>query len=226
MSESAIQTGPGHAWLCAAIPAGVALLSCGGLYWVGQAGWPGETGVSATVFCERLREGIVKQPANCWSNIGFVSVGIFIGFRAMRDHRARSEGAASASNRMQSGVFLPILYASLAVLLGPGSAAMHASTTEWGAKLDVISMFIWISFGLAYAISRLRDLSTPVFGLLYLALAVPLSLGVLADALPINVDLTFGLLIVGMVVLEVLLAGAAPGFRETACGWSRRLCCS
>lgn len=66
-------------WLCVAVPASVAVISCATLFWLGYRGWPGEMGVTALMFCERLRDGVVQQPSNSFSNIGFILVGLTIG---------------------------------------------------------------------------------------------------------------------------------------------------
>jgi hypothetical protein len=198
-------------WLCAALPVAVAIVSSAALYEVARGGWPGETGVSALMFCERLRDTIIKQPANSWSNISFVVGGIWIGFLAMRDRSAAIANRSVDGNRMVGTNFYAALYASLAVLLGPGSVAMHGSTTTWGSYLDVISMFIWISFGIAYGTVRLADLLLSRFVAIYFALASLLSVCVVFEALPFGgVDATFGILVATMIALEVAIAYRRP----------------
>jgi hypothetical protein len=196
---------PGRPWFCFAIPALVAATSCAALYWIGRSGWPGETGVSAIEFCERLRDAGLKQPANSWSNAGFVLVGLWTGWIAMRDREAQIAAGGPPLNRMRASNVSPTLYASLAVLLGPGSAAMHGSTTRWGATADVASMFIWASFIVAYALARLWDRSERTFLIGYTALACLLAAPLVAQRFPFDINVAFGALVASFVVLEFVL---------------------
>src|SRR4051812_16606050 len=86
--------------------------------------WMGPSGKVASEFCEASRPGLIKQPANTWSNISFIIAGILIGWQLMR-------GAYSQNNNsLTRKPFYAIFYASLVVLLGPGSMAMHATTSR------------------------------------------------------------------------------------------------
>ena len=210
MRDSPSYVGLEQPWLCAAAPTLVAAASIGALFGVGLAGWPGELGISGAGFCETFRAGIVKQPANSWSTAGFVAVGLWIGFRAMADREALRRRGGPAPSRMLATNGYPLLYASVAVLLGPGSAAMHASTTAWGGVLDRCSMFIWMAFVLAYGLTRLLDLSGPRFVAVYLAIAVPASVLIALDAMPVSGDFTFGTLVAALVVIETAIAWRRP----------------
>ena len=148
------------------VPAAAALAGCAALAVVVLAtgGWPGQAGQSAYMFCERFAPGLVAQPANTFSNAGFVLVGLAVGWRAMRD---LADGGVPR-NRMTTTVFYPAFYAGVGALLGPGSAAMHASTTRWGGRVDVFSMYLWILWVLAYQWVRLRGGSERDFLRIYL----------------------------------------------------------
>jgi len=114
--------------------------------WMGMA-----EGVGAG-FCEAGHPGLVKQPVNTWSNLGFIAAGLTIGW-------SQAHGRyAGFVNPMTSGKFFSTFYACLAVLLGPGSMAMHATTTRVGGFLDMLSMYMIASFIFAYALSRLLNL--------------------------------------------------------------------
>ena len=112
---------------------------------VGQ-GWLGPDVGRGDDFCEAARDGFVKQPANSFSNLGFVIAGLLVAWRAGRpdqlgDVLPRQHGLATA-------------YACVVVLLGPASAAMHATQAEWGGHLDLLSMYLVASFSAAYALMR------------------------------------------------------------------------
>lgn len=200
------------------VPATVAVAASGALWLLGRGGWPGETGASAWMFCEAFRPGLVQQPANTFSNAGFVLAALAVGWRARRD----LAGAGTAPrNRMTAGVFFPACYAGVAAFLGPGSAAMHASTTAWGGRVDVFSMYLWILWVLAYQWLRLRGGGRREFLGVWLPAVVGLGVPHLAGWIPFSSDLLFGALIAGAVVFECALArrrSAPPPGRAVAAG--------
>lgn len=110
-------------------------------------GWFGPNVGRGASFCEAAHDALVRQPANTFSNLGFVIAGLAIAWHVSR----RGSGAMGAS--------LGTAYAVLVVLLGPGSAAMHASQSALGGHLDVYSMYLLASFVAAYAAARLLALS-------------------------------------------------------------------
>ena len=109
-------------------------------------GWMGADVGRGDGFCEAARAGWIRQPANTWSNLGFVVAGLAV--------------AAYAGDRLRLGLTLgahpglATAYAVLVVLLGPGSMAMHATQTDLGGHLDLLSMFLVSGFALAYALMR------------------------------------------------------------------------
>ena len=147
--------------VCLTAPFGLAVASLLVLAVLAVRGWPGEPAVAGVEFCERLQSGPVKQPANTWSNVGFFVVGLAVGGQAWRDVAARK--ARGWDNRMVSSVAFPASYACLSVLIGVGSAALHASTTRWAAELDLLAMHLWGAWCIAFATTRLRRASDGLF---------------------------------------------------------------
>src|SRR5271168_1246445 len=95
--------------------------------WFGVAKW----GSGAGEFCEAFRPGLIKQPANTWSNLGFIMAGLTMAWQLSR-------GVFSANNnKLTAGNFYAVFYSCLAVLLGPGSMAMHASGGDLGGFFDM-----------------------------------------------------------------------------------------
>lgn len=176
MQEPGVEPSPRNAagrWradLVLWLPATVAVLGLGGVAAFTLLGWPGAHGATAWMYCEAFREGGVAQPANTLSNLGFVASGLAIGWRGRRD--LLHHEPVGRQNAMARTVFVPALLASVVVFLGPGSMAMHASTTAWGGDVDVLSMFLYVSFLPAYGVSRLLSLSLKGFAVLYGALAL------------------------------------------------------
>ncbi|HYD48972.1 MAG TPA: ceramidase domain-containing protein [Terriglobales bacterium] len=182
-------------WL---VPLVTVAVASAGLIVLGLRGWPGVIGSSGTEFCEALRPGIIKQPANTWSNIAFVAAGLAAGWLARRD---LAQPVASG-NRMRTRLLYPTLYATTAAIVGPLSGALHASATTWGGRIDVVSMFGWAVFTLMYALARLHQLSDRQFVLGYVFLTVSLSTLFLSRALPVSGSFLFGLVLLGFGVAE------------------------
>lgn len=112
--------------------------------------WLGPDVGRGAEFCEAFRPGWIKQPANSWSNLGFVVAGVVAG-----GHVA-SRGARSRLGLiMGAHPGLALTYAVLTVILGPASMAMHATGTAWGGRIDQVSMFLLAGFAGAYAVLRL-----------------------------------------------------------------------
>lgn len=109
-------------------------------------GWLGPDVGRGDGFCEAPRPGWIRQPANTWSNLAFVLAGLAV--------------AWYAADRLRLGLTmgahpgLATAYAVLVVLLGPGSMAMHATQSDLGGHLDLLSMFLVSGFALAYALMR------------------------------------------------------------------------
>lgn len=124
------------------LASGVALLSIGVLVVAIVGGWLGPDVGRGAGFCEAARRGLVKQPANTWSNVGFVVAGLLIGRYA-----GTRRGEIGGSRAMATA------FAVVVVLLGPGSAAMHATQTSLGGHLDLASMYLVSSFAAAHALT-------------------------------------------------------------------------
>ena len=129
-----------------AVAAVTAALSVALVLAAARWGWLGPDVGRGDGFCEAPRAGWIRQPANTWSNLGFVVAGLAV--------------AWYAGDRLRLGLTLgahpglATAYAVLVVLLGPGSMAMHATQTDLGGHLDLLSMFLVSGFALSYALMR------------------------------------------------------------------------
>lgn len=149
------------------------VVSIAALAAIGQRGWPGnpdECLVGDQCFCERDRGGLIRQPANTLSNLGFVFAGLAIAAHLGRARRRRTPPLRR--NPMTETRLYPGIYACLVALLGPGSMALHASLRDWGGVLDIVSMNIYVSFLFMYGLLRWRRISAAQFVAGYLALNV------------------------------------------------------
>ncbi|HWB62755.1 MAG TPA: ceramidase domain-containing protein [Chitinophagales bacterium] len=132
------------------ITVGVTLVSMALFFAALANGWFGVVDIhsGASVFCEAYRPGLIKQPANTWSNLGFVFAGLLMAWQLSNGRFDRNK------NNLTTGIFYGSFFSCLAVLLGPGSMAMHASGTNSGGFFDMLSMYLVASFTVSYSAQR------------------------------------------------------------------------
>ena len=150
-----------------------------------------------TCYCEKLNRSGIKQPANTWSNVGPILVGLTVliyvaGFSTLR-----------SDNPMTSDLMYQNLYGGLVVFLGPGSMYFHASMTRFGGWLDTLSMSLYIVFMVVYNVVRLFDASRSVFWLIYISLNVLFA--ILGWFLEGAGTVTFGIMLVCAIITEVIV---------------------
>lgn len=176
-----------------ACAAAVAVASTALLVIAVGAGWLGPDVERGANFCEAARDGWVKQPANSFSNLGFVVAGLVIAWHA---GRTTLHGLATP-------------YACLVVFLGPASAAMHATQSELGGQLDLLSMYLVAAFAAAYALLRWYRRDRTFFWQLFLLFVAGCELiGLLGDDVPAvqqSGNVAFAALLLTAVILEVRL---------------------
>jgi hypothetical protein len=166
-------------------------------------GWLGPDVGRGASFCERSHGGAIAQPANTMSNLGFVVAGLLVARHAQR-RRAPHPGTRDVMPTTVATVF-----ACVVVLLGPGSAAMHATQSEWGGHLDMLSMYLVAGFAAAWAWVRWARRGTAWFVAAYGACVAACELvGLWPAPVPVvhySGNLAFGVLLVAAVVLETAL---------------------
>lgn len=165
---------------------------------IGQ-GWLGPDVGRGANFCEAPHDGWIRQPANSLSNAGFVVAGLLVAIRVGR--------GTPADHTMSPSV--ATFYACVVVLLGPASAAMHATQSEWGGHLDMLSMYLIAGFAASWAWVRWARRGTPAFVGAYVACVAACELvGLWPDPVPVvnyAGNVAFGLLLLVAVVLETRL---------------------
>jgi hypothetical protein len=176
-------------------------------------GSPAQCFLENAYFCEELRPGLVKQPSNTFSNLAFVFIGLGCAWHAMRNHKADG-------GRMQSTVFYPALFATALALLGPGSMAMHASMTNWGGKVDVISMELFMGVAAAIGLSRRFKWSHGGF-LAGAALIVGAGVALKWFHHVIRTEVSFGV-VVALFVFNETIPGEDPATRLPDKTWLKR----
>lgn len=167
-----------------------------------RGGWFGEWNHTGSRFCEASQPGLIKQPVNTWSNLGFVAAGLFMSWRLWKGRYAQNANALTRSS------FYAIFYSSIVIVMGPCSMAMHATETTLGGWLDVLCMHFIAAFITSYALQRFFSLGVVSF----LAIFTLLIAGCLySQSVPVRVpvvggmgNLVFALLIVVTTVVEML----------------------
>jgi hypothetical protein len=144
-------------WLAGA----VAVVSVGLLSLAVARGWLGPDVGRGDRFCEEARDALVLQPANTFSNAGFVLAGLAVAWRA---------GAAGTT--IAANPRLAAAYGVVVVLLGPASAAMHATQSALGGHLDLLSMYLIAAFASSYAWTRVLRRGTGLFAVLFLGVVL------------------------------------------------------
>ena len=188
---------------------GLGVTLAGVALWIGFSfsGWPGDPHPCVQLgdcYCELPRPGAIAQPANTWSLLGYILIGLWIGY----DVGARKRAFPRADNPLLSGWIFGALYAVTTISLGFASIAFHASLTNWGGIADALSMFGWLGMLFCFnlrSLFRWSDREFLVsFGLVLAVLIIP-RLTVVND-----VDDYFGWFILIYLVSEVAIA--RPGW--------------
>lgn len=182
-----------------AVTGAVALTSIALLAVAVTQGWLGPDVGRGDNFCEHARDGLITQPANTLSNLGFVIAGLLIALHASRRDNARHVMSRQVATA----------YACVVVLLGPASAAMHATQSAWGGHLDLLSMYLIASFAAAWAWTRWTRRGPRAFATTYAGCVLACELvGLWPHQVPVVQyagNLAFAALLVTAVVLEVRL---------------------
>ena len=89
----------------------------------------------ASRWCERVSDGIFREPVNTLTNLGFMIAGLYILYKLTNE---------TSFNEFSGLNNITILYGVAVVYLGPGSMMMHATNTEWGGWADNLSMVMYI----------------------------------------------------------------------------------
>ena len=133
---------------------------------LGKTGWPGayqDCGAYGACHCEAFHEDRwVLQPVNTWSNYFFVLFGLFMLYKLALDppyerpqQKDPTTNCFSNFNFMKGNNLFSITYSSVVILCGLTSAYFHASMRIWGNILDVVAMYMFITFLPIYTATKM-----------------------------------------------------------------------
>ncbi len=157
-------------------------------------------------WCERVRDGFLREPANTLGNLGFVVAGLAMLRRLSSEDRGR--------NRFIGNTPVSVLYGAAVVFLGPGSMVMHGTHTDFGSWIDNVSMVTYILIPWLYNLSLLGRWSATTFFTVYTSIVAAFAYGYwfIGPELGIGLDL-FGVSIGLWVISEALYRWWSPAFR-------------
>jgi len=159
--------------------------------------WVPATCMPAHCFCEHVRDGWVRQPANAWSNLGFVFVGLLVAQRPAPP----PAGAPRHFVAIRDDTSYRLAFAVMAASVGLGSWLYHSSLTFVGQWFDVMAMYLLPTFVALYNLVRAGRLR--IGGFLGAFVAINALLGWLLVVAPPARRYLFGVTIVALVVSEL-----------------------
>jgi len=165
--------------------------------------WRPATCMPDRCFCEPVRDGVIRQPVNTWSNLAFVLVGLMVIGVGSRDLVRSSGRAGGASNPIRTQPVSPMVYGVAAISIGLCSMLYHSSMAFAGQAIDVLSMYLMTGFMVLYNVSRLRRMDDRVFLACYVVMNV--SLGYASIQWPILRRYIFVALMVAALVSEAVV---------------------
>jgi hypothetical protein len=147
-------------------------------------------------FCEAIRDGWIRQPANTWSCLAF----LFVALLVLKHTFGRSPDR-NPSNPLATKRRYGVLYAAALLLIAVGSGFYHASLTFAGQFFDVFGMYLLGTFILLYNLARLRRI--PEASITAIHLLLNAALAVLLYTLPEIRRYAFAALLIAALWLEL-----------------------
>lgn len=166
--------------------------------------WQPATCMPGACFCESIRGGAIRQPANSWSSLAFVLVSFW------------SLGVSYADRETRQRAVYAVVFAASLFVVGMGSAFYHASLTFAGQFIDVLGMYLIGTFVLVRNVGRLRVLSDAAAIGVYVSLNVTLAMALYF--VPVSRRYLFAAAIVAALFVEWRVRRRALHSRRHALG--------
>lgn len=152
-------------------------------------------GGNAFQFCETNRmDEIIRQPANTWSNLGFLAVGLFALTLAVHDFKNKER--KQSTNFLVRYPMFSLLYGLSCIYLFTGSFLYHASLTSYFQRMDQSGMMAVIAMILVLNLYKIfphfrRKGEWRSSHAIAMILAVAFNLFIFRHLLTININLLF-----------------------------------
>jgi len=137
-------------------------------------------------FCEKPLCSWVVKPAETWSNIGYIIVGIYVLKLAVKENQTHLKKIGHTG-----------------ITLGLFSGIFHATGTFFGEFLDVSSMFLFTCLGISYNAQRLFNLNQNKVKLIFYPSLLS-SMALLLIYRPIGIPL-FAIQFTTAIIFELIL---------------------
>jgi hypothetical protein len=177
-----------------------------GLYF---ADWPGDPHPCSNppyCFCETVYVGtLAAQKSNTWSDLGFVLAAFFMAWHGSKLLSKKTNITTKPFDKpsYSNSPLLISIYVSAILYMGPGSMFFHGSMKQWGGWLDVISMYVFVNFVIAYLLYRTWSLCLKSFIYLYLLLCgVAIALSVFLHDLSSQVFPLFAAVLISLALIQ------------------------
>ncbi|MGF1667764.1 MAG: ceramidase domain-containing protein [Acidimicrobiia bacterium] len=197
------------------IALGVLALFAAGFVITGLDGWGTPAANESPIgevsrWCERVSDGLMREPVNTLGNLGFVVAGVAMLMTLTRD----TDRHRDKLNPFIGPTPVALLYASAAIFLGPGSMLMHGTHTRFGAWMDNVSMVAYILVPWLFNLARMARWSHRTLFATYAVLLGVYAAGYwfVGPDLGIGLDL-FGISIAIWSISEVLYRWWSPIMR-------------
>ena len=119
-------------------------------------------------FCETVGNGLIRQPINAYTNIGYVIVGIII-LVYLKKTKAENRSTSIKSELTRQ---LFILFGIAYIAVGIESFLYHASFIFLGEEMDDDSMYLIGMFMVLFEYARINKISTRQFLTAYFSLNI------------------------------------------------------
>lgn len=114
--------------------------------------WEASAELHRPAYAERVRpDNVFRTPANTWSNLAFVLVGLYAIGLGWHD---QGQKCPPGSGYLLRTPAMSFLFGATCCFLGFGSGFFHASLTRWGQQLDVAAMYAPLVVIIAVSLGR------------------------------------------------------------------------